>query len=80
MYIELFPLFQTLGEACAAINMMGIWEPTDCSYHLPYICESEMRGKCFVLSLFNPYHTEFLKWNNPPYILALSIIVLGISR
>ena len=27
------------------------------------------------LYLVNPYHAEFLKWNNPPSILALSIII-----
>ena len=25
-------------------------------------------GQCFVLININPFHAEFLKWNNQPYI------------
>ena len=32
------------------------------------------------LAPFNPYHAEFLKWNNPPYIfLHFPLSFLGIS-
>ena len=31
--------------------------------------------KGFDMQYINPYHAEFLKWNNSSYILALSIII-----
>ena len=29
----------------------------------------------YIAYLLNPYPAEFLKWNNSPYFLALSIII-----